>query len=60
MYYNPVYDVMLLVILHPTLGTRQRTIINNKKKRAFDNIEWSFIKCDLEFYGFGPVFQKMD
>jgi hypothetical protein len=25
---------------------------------AFDTIEWSFIESALEFYGFGPVFQK--
>jgi hypothetical protein len=58
MYNNPVYNVMLLVRLHPTLGTRQRTIIDNKTKKAFDTIEWSFIKSAL--YGFGPVFQIMD
>ena len=60
MYNNPVYNVMLLVRLHPTLGTRQRTIIDNKTKKAFDTIEWSFLKSALEFFGFGPVFQKMD
>ena len=60
MYNNPVYNVMLLVRLNPTLGTRHRTIINNKTKRAFDTIGWSFIESALEFYGLGPVFQKMD
>jgi hypothetical protein len=27
-------------------------------EKAFDTIEWSFIESALEFYGFGPVFQK--